>query len=48
MQEQTKAEECIAPGLNHSYQFTQAAYGYSCWVCQICGWATDEVEDSQP
>jgi hypothetical protein len=48
MQDETKTEKCVAPGLRHNYEFTQAAYGYSCWICTMCGDAQDEIEDSQP
>ena len=41
-------EACVAPGVEHQDQFLIAAHGYSCWVCRLCGRATDEVEDSQP
>lgn len=48
MQNQTKAEECVAPGVTHNWEFKIAAQGYSCWQCSICGEYTDENEDAQP
>lgn len=41
-------EKCLVPNLEHDYQFRTAAYGQSCWQCNICGEWSDVYEDSQP
>lgn len=48
MQDQTKVKKCVAPNLDHTWQFAEAGHGYSCWVCIVCGDATDEMEDTAP
>ena len=48
MAEQAEKEKCIAPGVTHNMEFKIAAFGYSCFVCSLCGHADDVVEDSQP
>ena len=48
MAEQTEKAKCVAPGVEHKMEFKVAAYGYSCFVCSLCGHADDVAEDSQP
>jgi len=48
MADQTKVQECIAPGVRHSLELVIAAFGYQCFGCTLCDYFEDVVEDSQP
>lgn len=48
MEAKVKAQECIAPGVDHDMRFVIAAHGYQCFECFLCGHMSDVVEDSQP
>lgn len=49
MADQTKTEECIAPGIKHDMQLVVAAHGAQTFKCaNNCGHYEDVIEDSQP
>ena len=45
MEKQSQKEKCLAIGLAHIFEFVVAAHGYQCFVCNVCGYAEDVVED---
>ena len=48
MANEIEKEACVAPGVNHKFEFRIAAHGYQCFSCVLCGHMEDVVEDSQP
>lgn len=38
-------KECLAPGLEHKFEFVTCAFGQHTWRCTLCGEYSDEPED---